>query len=179
MVSELYDIGDVVCIFSLKKHKGLSGKECFFANSIENVIEYANYGYNSNVLVLVSYEDKTFLATDGNHYKYLIPRKNKNIIFRPFRTAEEFIREVKKRSKLFYGLNGNMLPAIWVRNIKENLLTSIICINTNFDTIEEVHYSNHYVISFSQLMSEYVFYDGTPCGMIDDEEDMVCPKEWL
>ena len=180
MVSELYDIGDVVSIFSLKKHKGLSGKECFFANSIENVIEYANYGYNSSLLILVSYEDKTFLATDGKYYKYLIPKKNKDITFSPFRTAEEFIREVKKRSKLFHGLDGNMLPAIWVRNIKTDFITSIICINTDSDLIGEVHLTNHYIIAFSELLSEYVFFDGTPCGMIiGNEEDIECPRECL
>ena len=171
MVSELYDIGDVVCIFSLKKHKGLSGKECFFANSIENVIEYANYGYNNNVLVLVSYENNNFLASDGNYYNYLIPKKNKNINFRPFRTAEEFVREVQKRSNLFYGLDVHMLHSIWLRSINTDLLTSIVCINTDLDLVEEVHLSSHKVITFSELLNDYTFFDGTPCGMIDDDKE--------
>lgn len=180
MVSELYDIGDVVSIFSLKKHKGMIGKEFFFAASVEKVIDYANYGYGLSILSRIDYNNNAFLAINGKSYRYAILKKKKNIIFRPFRTAEEFIREVQKRSNLFYGLDVHMLHSIWVKHIKTDLITSIICINTDTDLLGAVHLTNHDIITFSELLTDYIFFDGTPCGMIiSNEEDMECPKECL
>ena len=178
MESELYDIQDIISVYDINKHKGIIGKECFFATSVEKVIDYANYGYGCNLLAKIDYHNNTFLAFNGKSYKYAILKKKKNIIFRPFRSAEEFIKEVQKRSRLFNGLDGNMLPAIWVKNIKTDFITSIISINTDTDLLGEVHLTNHYIITFSELLNDYIFFDGTPCGMLG-KEDFECPAEYF
>lgn len=178
MVSELYDIQDVISVYDINKHKGMLDKECFFATSIDKVIDYANYGYGLSLLSKIDYNNNTFLALNGKSYKYAILKKKKKIIFRPFRTAEEFIREVQKRSKLFHGLDGNMLPAIWVKNIKSDFITCITCISTDTDMLCGVHLLNQYLVTFSELLNDYIFFDGTPCGMIN-KEDLECPAEYF
>ena len=80
MVSELYDIGDVVSIFSHNKHKGMIGKECFFAASVEKVIEYANYGYGLSILSRIDYNNNTFLAINGKSYRYAIQKRKRILI---------------------------------------------------------------------------------------------------
>ena len=73
-----------------------------------------------------------------------------------------------------------MLHSIWVKHIKTDLITSIVCINTDADLLGAVHLTNHNIITFSELLTDYIFFDGTPCGMIiSNEEDMECPKECL
>lgn len=169
MENERYSIQDVISIFNLKELKDLPGHECFFAHSIEDVIEYANYGYSRSVLVRVNYDSNTFLSSDGNSYQYLIPKKKKFIRFRPFRTTEEFIREVQKRTKLFYGLDT--FPAIWIKNIKHNFISAVTCICMDKDLLGIVHLLNQSTLDLYQLFYDYLFFDGTPCGMIDDDKE--------
>lgn len=117
-----------------------------------------------------------FCMNDGDSkaFFYLVeePKEKK---YRPYKDTCEMLCEFKKHNS-FYGnrVGGNTpmhLPLVWVKT--KDLKLSKLIFQYGIDTVyvaSELGYMGILNIGMQQLLEEYTYLDGTPCGVEEECE---------
>lgn len=98
----------------------------------------------------VVYDDPEW---DWNSYEYRIKPEDK---YRPYKNTDEMIEDFKRRAEI--ATHEMSLPWIWIKSKKDGcrFLISV------FGAVAVDG------ILFSDLLDEYTYLDGSPCGMKED-----------
>lgn len=130
------------------------GAEYYFALGAQACIEYANSGRRKNTLdgVDKSGEYNPFI-TDEKDYPFIIRKKGTEKKYVPFNLSDPKVRD-KLRCK-------------WIKNKYVSYSEDMI---TAFNLAEDGWRVN-YCYSAEELLKDWMFIDGTPCGeLVEDEE---------
>ena len=160
----------------------LIGKEVYFEAKPFLCLKAANEKLASNLGILVEvYKDSInpfCVKGKSGSYKYpcIIEKKEEpKPEFVPFKSADEFIDEYDNAN---YSINSGTLEnrllsygGVWLKSKKDNSLCMVAGVSDNGLVIcdkerttgEPVEYNVK--MSWDEILANFVFADGTPCGM--------------
>ena len=162
--------------------ESLIGKEVYFEAKPFLCLKAANEKLASNLGILVEvYKDSInpfCVKGKSGSYKYpcIIEKKEEpKSEFVPFKSADEFIDEYDNAN---YSINSGTLEnrllnygGVWLKSKKDYSLCMVAGVSNNGLVIcdKEMPLSNpieHNVkMSWEEILANFVFADGTPCGM--------------
>lgn len=138
------------------------GAEYYFANHVKSVLSFANIdvGYSLSTLSAIEAKsDYPFVDSLGNMNAFIIRKKDPKKKYVPFDLSLEEDREKLRGAWLRHKESGN-----------EYLIASIISEGHGEYSGWHVHLVKAGKRYPYQLLSEYEFVDGTPCGKVEEEE---------
>lgn len=121
----------------------IHGKDCLYRFRIDNII------------------DKAFF--------YLVeePKEKK---FHPYKDTDEMIEDFKRRYSSYGGWSGNdnpmYNPMIWVKSKRTGNQRLITVLNSDNNCVRLSSIS----VELRELFEDYVYLDGTPCGIEEDKK---------
>ena len=153
--------------------RSLIGKEVYFEAKPFLCLKAANEKLASNLGILVEvYKDSInpfCVKGKSGSYKYpcIIEKKEEpKPEFVPFKSADEFMDEY---DNVNYSINSGTLEnkllnygGVWLKSKKDNSLCMVICDKERI-TSEPIEYNVR--MSWAEILANFVFADGTPCGM--------------
>lgn len=162
--------------------RSLIGKEVYFEAKPFLCLKAANEKLASNLGILVEvYKDSInpfCVKGKSGSYKYpcIIEKKEEpKPEFAPFKSADEFIDEYDNAN---YSINSGTLEnkllnygGVWLKSKKDNSLCMVAGVSNNGLVIcdkertssEPIEYNVR--MSWAEILANFVFADGTPCGM--------------
>ena len=173
--------------------RSLIGKEVYFEAKPFLCLKAANEKLASNLGILVEvYKDSInpfCVKGKSGSYKYpcIIEKKEEpKPEFVPFKSADEFIDEYDNAN---YSINSGTLEnkllnygGVWLKSKKDNSLcmvagvsnSGLVICDKERTTSEPIEYNVK--MSWVEILANFVFADGTPCGMnslrrSEDEEE--------
>ena len=173
--------------------RSLIGKEVYFEAKPFLCLKAANEKLASNLGILVEvYKDSInpfCVKGKSGSYKYpcIIEKKEEpKPEFVPFKSADEFIDEYDNAN---YSINSGTLEnkllnygGVWLKSKKDNSLCMVAGVSNNGlvicdkerTTSEPIEYNVK--MSWVEILANFVFANGTPCGMnslrrSDDEDE--------
>ena len=173
--------------------RSLIGKEVYFEAKPFLCLKAANEKLASNLGILVEvYKDSInpfCVKGKSGSYKYpcIIEKKEEpKPEFVPFKSADEFIDEY---DNVNYSINSGTLEnkllnygGVWLKSKKDNSLcmvagvsnSGLVICDKERTTSEPIEYNVK--MSWVEILANFVFADGTPCGMnslrrSEDEEE--------
>lgn len=162
--------------------RSLIGKEVYFEAKPFLCLRAANEKLASNLGILVEvYKDSInpfCVKGKSGSYKYpciIEKREEPKPEFVPFKSADEFIDEYDNAN---YSINSGTLEnkllnygGVWLKSKKDNSLCIVAGVSNNGLVIcdkertssEPTEYNVR--MSWAEILANFVFADGTPCGM--------------
>lgn len=160
----------------------LIGKEVYFEAKPFLCLKAANEKLTSNLGILVEVCKDSInpfcVKGKSGSYKYpcIIEKKEEpKPEFVPFKSADEFIDEYDNAN---YSINSGTLEnkllnygGVWLKSKKDNSLCMVAGVSNNGlvicdkerTTSEPIEYNVR--MSWAEILANFVFADGTPCGM--------------
>ena len=162
--------------------ESLIGKEVYFHNNPSLCLDYANKKSTDHLGVLVEIRKNSlvpFTIKQGhsvNEYSCIIEKKDDpKPEFIPFESADEFLDEYDNAT---YSVNSGALEnkllnygGVWLKSKKDNSLCMVsgiwdkglvIC-DKKMTISDSIEYNVK--MSWDKILADFVFLDGTPCGM--------------
>ena len=162
--------------------RSLIGKEVYFEAKPFLCLKAANEKLASNLGILVEvYKDSInpfCVKGKSGSYKYpciIEKREEPKPEFVPFKSADEFIDEYDNAN---YSTNSGTLEnkllnygGVWLKSKKDNSLcivagvsnSGLVICDKERTTSEPIEYNVR--MSWAEILANFVFADGTPCGM--------------
>lgn len=170
---EEYTWDEIIINPNSKQAQAYIGKEVYFADSPNACLYYANTSSKTQCGILLDIEiDKFFpfvLASNGNHWGCIIPKKEEKPEYVPFESADEFLNAYENskynvikvtREKKLISCGG-----IWLKSKSE---ATWITQCTEVAVLGIVLGLSHEFILWKELLNGYRFLDGTPCGKLKE-----------
>ncbi|MGN1218112.1 MAG: hypothetical protein ACI4TD_09050 [Phocaeicola sp.] len=161
--------------------ESLIGKEVYFHENPSICLERANKDslFGSGILVKIRKDlANPFHVEQSNGVcvcPCIIPKKELKPEFVPFESADEFLEEYNNAN---YSVNSGTLEnkllnygGVWLKSKKDDSLCMVAGIRDNGLVIcdkertisDPIEYNVK--MSWAEILSDFVFLDGTPCGM--------------
>ena len=161
--------------------ESLIGKEVYFHENPSICLERANKDslFGSGILVKICKDlANPFHVEQSNGVcvcPCIIPKKELKPEFVPFESADEFLEEYNNAN---YSVNSGTLEnkllnygGVWLKSKKDDSLCMVAGIRDNGLVIcdkertisDPIEYNVK--MSWAEILSDFVFLDGTPCGM--------------
>lgn len=159
------------CFSALTADTVKIGSKGYFAdnlNELQRVVRNENSNYFELKELLDPTENFRFLAEnlvgdDVSWNLFYLVEEPKEKKYRPYKDTEEMIDDFFSR-----GCTPRELPLIWIKakNSKLNLGKAIFQFAENAVYVaSELGYMGILTLSMPQLLEEYTYLDGTPCGV--------------
>ena len=172
-----YTFKDLIIDPETPSLENLIGKEVYFDDVPINCIKWANEDYEVGILKDVRKDNPApfFVKTSRGrmlNYPCIIPKKEEELEpeFVPFKSVDEFLDEFDEANySITHGTLENRVleyGGIWLKSKKDDSLCMaagvqddglVIC---DKDTLEY-----NVKMSWDEILADFVFLDGTPCGM--------------
>lgn len=164
------------CFSALTADAVKIGSKGYFADSLyelQRVVQNENSNYSHLKDLLDSTENFRFLAEnlvgdDVSWNLFYLVEEPKEKKYRPYKDTNEMKDEFFSR-----GRSPRELPLIWIRakNSKLKLEKVIFQFTENAVYVaSEFGYMGILTLSMQQLLEEYTYLDGTPCGVEEECE---------
>ena len=168
-----YTYEDIIMDPEDPRLEGAIGKECYFNDSPKMILEHANNNSPNNFFSLKEInKNNEYPFTDGKYEDVwtliIIKKEEPKPEYVPFESKEEFIEAYHYHDNANYSETEDILMnyGMWLKDKNSHeifLVTGVfnqsihIC---DFDSDE----------SWGELLNEFTFLDGTPCGKeVEDE----------
>ena len=170
-----YTYKDIIIDPTSEEAKNCIGKEVYFSDNIRMCLCRANKDINSFTRILQKINEKDYrpFKVDDNYYQVIIPKKEEpKPEWIPFKSAVEFLDAYEDANySITNGTIENRLlnhGGIWLINTVSfasyMMVTKVRNDGLNLGTDPEV-------VLWEELLRDYTFLDGTPCGKIKEEKD--------
>lgn len=170
-----YTRKDVIIYADTKEAKNYIGKEVYFSDNVSNCLYYANNDMNcySGILDAINADRRFPFHIGVNDYQVIIPKKAKQKPeFAPFESADEFIEAYDNANyAVRYGTMQNRLlnyGGIWLINNVN--FTSYMMVTEVWDDGLTLG-TDPEAVTWEELLRDYTFLDGIPCGKIKEEDN--------
>lgn len=170
-----YTRKDVIICADIEEAKNCMGKEVYFSDSVSSCLHHANNGINcySGILNAINADSSYPFHIGVNDYQVIIPKKVKQKPeFASFESSDEFIEAYDSANcAVRYGTMQNRLlnyGGIWLINTV-NFASYMMVTEVWDDGL--ILGSDPEVVLWEELLHDYTFLDGTPCGKIKEEKD--------
>ena len=167
-----YTYADIIMDPNDPRLEGAIGKECYFNDSPKMILEHANNNSPNNFFSLKEInKNNEYPFTDGKYEDVwtliIIKKEEPKPEYVPFESKEEFIEAFHYHDNANYSETEDILMnyGMWLKDKNSHeifLVTGVfnqsihIC---DFDSDE----------SWGELLNEYTFLDGSPCGRLKEE----------
>lgn len=156
---------------TLEEAKNAIGKECYFGSTPIGCIKNANDDKNSSVLREVrSNEFLPFITSNYGCYSCIIVKEEQKPKYIPFESIEEFVErytEVKEGVE-FGTFEDNLLQCgMWLKSKDGDDLSQVIVIKEYGICIDTMST----IVLWKNLLDDFEFIDGTPCGKLVEESN--------
>ena len=167
-----YTYEDIIIDPNDPRLEGAIGKECYFNDSPKMILEHANNNSPNNFFSLKEInKNNEYPFTDGKYEDVwtliIIKKEEPKPEYVPFESKEEFIEAFHYHDNANYSETEDILMnyGMWLKDKNSHeifLVTGVfnqsihIC---DFDSDE----------SWGELLNEYTFLDGSPCGRLKEE----------
>lgn len=170
-----YTYRDIIIDPTSEEAKNCIGKEVYFSDNIRMCLCRANKDINSFTRILQKINEKDYrpFKVDDNYYQVIIPKKEEpKPACIPFKSAVEFLDAYEDANySITNGTIENRLlnhGGIWLINTVSfdsyMMVTEVWNDGLNLGTDPEV-------VLWEELLRDYTFLDGTPCGKIKEEDN--------
>ena len=167
-----YTYEDIIMDPEDPRLEGAIGKVCYFNDSPKMILEHANNNSPNNFFSLKEInKNNEYPFTDGKYEDVwtliIIKKEEPKPEYVPFESKEEFIEAFHYHDNANYSETEDILMnyGMWLKDKNSHeifLVTGVfnqsihIC---DFDSDE----------SWGELLNEYTFLDGSPCGRLKEE----------
>lgn len=163
-----YTRKDIIIIPTIERAKNCIGKEVYFSDSVSDCLYRANNDINCYTGILGAInEDSTYpFYVGGKYYQFIIPKKVKQKPeYVPFESADEFLNayENSKYNVINVTTEKQLISCggFWLKS-KSKAIWVTQCINiSNYGVTLGL---NRKFRVWKELLDNYEFLDGTPCG---------------
>lgn len=157
-----YTYNDINIVCGNERVSNALGKVCYYGYSAKEVLENALNDACKFVLKKVDMDNpKPFGDISGNWYPFMIVKKEETPKYVPFNNLEEFLE-----ASLEHNRNHSLskVRGIWLRNKEDGTICLITSINEDTNYL----YFNLVAESLEDILCNYCFLDGTPCGKLQE-----------
>ena len=168
-----YTYEDIIMDPEDPRLEGAIGKVCYFNDSPKMILEHANNNSPNNFFSLKEInKNNEYPFTDGKYEDVwtliIIKKEEPKLEYVPFESKEEFIEAFHYHDNANYSETEDILMnyGMWLKDKNSHeifLVTGVfnqsihIC---DFDSDE----------SWGELLNEYTFLDGSPCGRLKESK---------
>ena len=179
---EEYTYDNIIINPNKEDVESLVGKEVYFHDNPTLCLEKANEGSTDNLGILVESNPganpfcvKKYGGAYHSHPCIIEKKEDPKPEFVPFASADEFLNEY---DNVNYSVNSGTLEnkllnygGVWLKSKKDDSLCMVAGIRDNGLVIcdkertisDPIEYNVK--MSWAEILSDFVFLDGTPCGM--------------
>lgn len=158
---------------ALNADKVKIGSKGFFSDSLACLMKYVtgeDIGSFSSIVRIADadIEHRFYREGSGWNLFYLVeePKEKK---LRPYKDTDEMIKDFVARYNQYNGFNGNKNPMynplIWIKLKGLNHSKYLIARFSNDGTVTIIYESSCYSLNLRDLLKDYTYLDGTPCGI--------------
>lgn len=157
------------------------GSEGYFADNLDDLkdmVERERVEYCGKIdsIEAESYSCRFHKKDKYSYGLFYLVKEPQEEKFRPYSNPDEMIEDFKKRYNAYGGWSGKdnpmYNPMIWIKS-KDTGFRYLVTDYGNDDNCGHCNKSCIWIgtisLGFTELLEDYTYLDGTPCGIMEDE----------